>query len=453
MVEVFRQFEIDEARLSAREKEVVKRLVAATKLAGSLYALQENNEYPGANFYPRDASPAEIENAAKVNPLILDPYTVVERDASGALVPIPYHEKYREPMGHISELLQEAAELSEEPSFAEYLRARAQSFLDDSWDESETKWLEVGESRLDILIGPIEPYLDNLFSVKCAFQGNVRIRSEDERFNPKDYLRVICNLHPTSPAVLSKGGGKRVQVRVDDVIALAGWHARLCPVGTNLPNDPEKVARYGTKIIIYTTDIRLREGRITLPVFERLFPKKIVKKHSAESFLDNAIRATMLHEITEAAVKYPGAVERLGDMYTPVKELHASIIGIKSCTFHVLKGILSQQDFEEILMVFISWLFETWLRVEASRGIKSYLDGYIVAFNFFKEYGGLKVKGGRIVPDFENLFVCLEGLSGVLSHLMCSGTRAQARKFFDQYGSRDFLGKLATSLKDIAVDF
>mgnify|MGYP001150075715 CR=1 FL=1 len=451
MDEAFRQFEIDESRLSSSEKKVLEKLVEAARLIGPLYLLQENNQYPGANFYPPDATPSEIEEAAKKDPLILDPYTIVERDKEGDLFAIPYHKKYREYMEPIARLLEEAAKLSEDRRFSEFLRARAKSFLDDSWDKSETLWLEVGDSKLDILIGPIEPYLDNLFSVKCAFQGNVRIRSEDPKFNPRDYLRVIQNIHASSPMV-SEGAEQSVRVRVDDVVALAGWHARLCPAGTNLPNDPRKVTKYGTKIIIYTTGIRLREGSITLKALERVFPSDILKNHPQESLLDNAIRATMLHEITESEVKYPGSVERLGDMYTPVKELHASVLGIKSCTFHVLKGILSQQDYEEILMIFISWLFESWLRVKASKGIMSYLRGYVVAFNFFCEHGGLKVENGIIKPDFEKLFVGVDGLSSVLSHLMSSGSQKQAQRFFEQYGSFEIFDEFTPKLKDIPVD-
>lgn len=450
----FKQLDFDKTQLSLRELDLLEKLVEAVRLAGSIYDLQENNDFPGANFYPHDASKEELEEVAKKDPLILDPYTVVERGAGGQLVAVPYYQKYSSEVQKIAALLEEAASLSDEPNFAKFLQARVQSFLDDSWDASEIEWLRVGESKFDLLIGPIEPYLDNLFSVKCAFQGSVRVRSKEMRFNPQNYLRVIQSLHVTSP--LFFGGTKRkqpVQVRVDDVVALGGWHARLCPVGTNLPNDPQKVAKYGTKIIIYTNDIRLREGSITIPVLEKIFVPRVLKGRTRDDLLDGAVRATMLHEITEAVVKYPDAVKRLGSMYTPVKELHASIVGAKSCTFHVLKGVLTQKDYEAILMIFVSRLFETWLRSRTNRGIESYFKGYLVAFNFFVEYDGLKVKNGVIDPDFEKLFVSVEGLSSVLAHLMCSGTEEQARRFFDQYSSTALLERFTPKVKDIPIDF
>lgn len=452
MDEAFRRFEIDESRLSPGEKKVLEKLVEATRLIGPLYLLQENNEHPGANFYPHDATPSEIEEAAKRDSLILDPYTVVERDENGNLAAIPYHKKYQEDLEPIAKLLEEAAKLSEDRRFSEFLEARAKSFLDDSWDKSETSWLEVGDTKLDILIGPIEPYLDNLFSVKCAFQGNVRIRSEDSAFNPENYIRVIQNLHASSP-MLPPGEKKkqRVRVRVDDLVTLSGRHAASPPASTNLPNDPQKVVKLGTRIIIYTTAIKFKAEAVWA-IFERVFSSRVRKKHSEKGLLNNAIRSIMLHEITEAVVKYPNSVKRLGDMYSPVKELHATIVGIKSCTFHVLKGILDQEDYEEILIYRLASVFRYWLMRERYPNIAPYFRGSVVAFNFFKEHGGLKVEEGIIHPDFEKLFVGVEGLSSVLSHLMSSGNQEQAQRFFEQYGSFEIFDDFAPKLKDISVN-
>ncbi len=438
----------DKSKLTESEQGVLDKLVAAAKIIGDLYAKQENNNHPGANFYPHDASKEEIEAAAENDPKILSPYTIVERDEAGNLVAIPYHQKYSEGMKKIASLLEDASEISEDKEFTEFLILRAQSFRDDSWGKSEDKWLELNGHKIDVVIGPIEPYLDDLFSVKCAFQANIRVTSDDSKFNPQDYLRVIRNLY-SSCAEPSEEERRPVKVRVDDVVALAGWHAKLRPVGSNLPNDPEKVKKYGTKIIIYTDNIRYREGKITIGALERLFPEEIVEDHSRENLLDNAIRGTMLHEITEAIVKYPGTVSRLGEMYTPVKELHATIVGLRGCTFHVLKGILTQKDFKELLMILISWLFESWVRRESSRGIRAYLRGYMVAFNFFREQGALEVDDGTIKPDFEKLFLAVDILAGLLSHLMSEGTQKEAEELFAKYEDYQIMNQFDPRLSDL----
>lgn len=453
MVSYHKQFEFDESRLSSNEREVLGKLITASKLVGPLFALQENEEFPGANLYPHDVTFSEVEEAAHKNPAILDPYTVVERNSNGQLVSVPYHEKYREHVEPIAKLLGEAADFSENLSFSKFLKARAQAFLDDSWDKSEDLWLEVEDSKLDILIGPIEPYLDNLFSIKCAFQSNVRIGSSNSRFNPQDYLQVVRHLHAASP-MLSEEAEKEqpVRIRVDDVICLSGRHAKLPPRGTNLPNDPEKVAKLGTKIIIYTNNIEARDEGLIIPVFERIFDHDFSAGYSKEEMLSAAVRLAMLHEITEAVVKYPDTTERLKDMFLPVREMHASVVGIKSCTFHVLKGVLNQKDYEGILLVLLCRTFSDWLMREGSgQNIMHYLKGYVVAFNFFRDQEALVVENGLIKVDFEKTFIAIEGLSGVLSHLMSSGTREEAQRFFDQYGSFELFDEFAPQLEGIDI--
>ncbi len=444
------EFEIEKDRLTSNEEKVLDKLIEASKLIVPLYEEQVNEELPGSNFYPADATREEVKQAAEEDPEILSHYTVVERDDAGNLVAVPYHEKYAEEMGQIADLLDEAAEISEDDKFAEFLAARAQAFRDDSWSESEDLWLDLGDNKIDILIGPIEPYLDELFSVKYAFQSNVRVASDDRRFNPKDYIRVIRNLHASSPMQPSKQ--QEVKIRVDDVVCLSGRHAVLPPRGTNLPNDPEKVKEKGTKIIIYTTDIKLRDQDLILPIFRKIFPSDFVDSYTDEEFLAAAVQLAMLHEITEAVVKYPDSVERLGDMYLPVKELHASVVGLKSCTFHVLKGILDQKEYKAVLAVLLARTFSDWLiKDKSGRNLMHYLRGYVVTFNFFCEHGGVTIENSHISLNFERLFVGTEGLASVLSHLMASGSREEAKQFFDCYGCFDLFEKFTAPLETIEV--
>ena len=49
---------------------------------------------PGAQFYPEGATEEEIEEAAEGDPSILGLYTLVERDAEGGLVSVPYSQAY-----------------------------------------------------------------------------------------------------------------------------------------------------------------------------------------------------------------------------------------------------------------------------------------------------------------------------------------------------------------------
>jgi len=54
--------------LNKNEKKVLSLLIEAASLVLPIYKLQENPKYPGANFYPHDATKEEIEDAAKKDP-------------------------------------------------------------------------------------------------------------------------------------------------------------------------------------------------------------------------------------------------------------------------------------------------------------------------------------------------------------------------------------------------
>jgi len=131
-----KKFKIDTKELSQKEKVLFNKLISAAGLIASLYSKQKNNKYPGANFYPHDATKEEIEKAAKTTPAILSPYTFIERDKSGKLIAIPYHLKFKKELKEISKLLKEAASLSQDQNLKAYIRSRAEDLLTDNYDRS-----------------------------------------------------------------------------------------------------------------------------------------------------------------------------------------------------------------------------------------------------------------------------------------------------------------------------
>ena len=111
-------FPVKNLDLTKSEQKVVEKLVEAAKSIASIYQKQENQKFPGANFYPHDAAVEEILAAAKSEPEILSPYTIVERNRSGKLVSIPYHIKFKKDLGKTSALLRVAAKITENKEFS-----------------------------------------------------------------------------------------------------------------------------------------------------------------------------------------------------------------------------------------------------------------------------------------------------------------------------------------------
>ena len=123
----------------------------------------------GANYYPHDITKEEFEasNAQGISSL----YTFVRRNDEGELYAIPYHKQFEAEVKQVSDLLLEAANLAEDEGLKNYLELRAQALLNDDYQPSDLAWMDMISNTLDIVIGPIETYEDQLFGNKAAHEA------------------------------------------------------------------------------------------------------------------------------------------------------------------------------------------------------------------------------------------------------------------------------------------
>ncbi len=128
----------------------------------------------GAQFYPADMSKEEFEKAdfADKNGL----YSIVQRDKDGKLMAVPYSQVYKTELTAAAALLKEAAALSEDKDFANYLMMRADAFLNDNYQPSDFAWMAMKTNPIDLVIGPIETYEDQLFGYRAAFEAYVLVK-------------------------------------------------------------------------------------------------------------------------------------------------------------------------------------------------------------------------------------------------------------------------------------
>jgi len=93
-------------------------------------------------------------------------YTVLTRDAKGALQVVPYSKYYGAELERAAVLLDRAAGLAEDPGLRKYLELRAKALRTDEYRASDMAWLDMKDNRLDLVIGPVETYQDKLFATR-----------------------------------------------------------------------------------------------------------------------------------------------------------------------------------------------------------------------------------------------------------------------------------------------
>lgn len=91
-------------------------------------------------------------------------FAAVQKAEDGSLVAVPYTERYKSEMTAISTALNQAAEIldksSTEPALAKYLKAAAQSYLDNNWEPADEAWaaMNAKNSTWYVRVAPDETY-------------------------------------------------------------------------------------------------------------------------------------------------------------------------------------------------------------------------------------------------------------------------------------------------------
>ncbi len=428
------------SKLTKNEKQVLDILVEAGKLIAPLYLLQENHQYPGANFYPKDVTKEEIEKAVKKDPTILSPYTVIERQ-NNKLVAVPYHVKYQKFLEPVVFKLQEAAQKTNNKEFAKRLQKQAEALLDGGYDEAAIYWMSMKPYKLDINIGPIERYNDQLFFVKTSYQAWVGVMDEENTKRIIKYKDIILSarrrvLMPSEKIYYYD----KVQTRVDDLVLLSGLIARTLFVGVNLPNDPNLMNKYGSEITLFKQTNKIRNEK-NLAIFNRIFSPEFRKLFSRQDLEEGSLYSTALHELAHTYLRYRDSEMRLKELFPIIDELGATIMGIKVCGSLFLKDIATTKQLESIMLAYLCRSFHNVLIDKDNKSKMHYILGGAIFINYLFETGAIKEAGGISWPNFTKMYVSIDELASVLERLLSQGTREDAEKFIEKYGETKKLHK------------
>lgn len=422
-------------KLSQNRQHVLELLLEAGKLIVPVYQEQENHKFPGANFYPHDVTREEIEKAAKENPAILSPYTVVERK-DGRLTAVPYHEKYAQLLKPVADKLFQAAETTNNKEFAKRLKIQAKALLDGSYEEAAVAWMAMKPYILDINIGPVERYDDKLFFIKTAYQSWVGVIDKKNSQKLNVYKNVILSARRKVAMASEKFDYyDNVQTRIDNVVLFSGLIARTKFVGVNLPNDPKLMEKYGSEITLFKEMHKQRFKDALWPTFNRIFSPEFKEQFKSEDLERGSLYLTALHELAHTYLRYRDSEKRLQDLFPIIDELAASVMGIKVCGSLLLKDIVTTRQLESIMLAFITRAYNFVLNEERKPERGQYVIGGAILLNFLLESGAVKRAGGVSWPNFMKMFVSFDELMSILGRILSRGKRSDAEALIKRYGS------------------
>lgn len=392
------------------------------RLDGNKPFIPEVGEKPaGANFYPVDMTKAEFEAADLPDKANL--YTFLRRDAQGQLQTIPYREMFQEQVTKAAALLRQAAALAEDAGLKKYLELRAEALLTDEYQLSDFAWMDMKTNRIDVVIGPIETYEDQLFGYKAAHEAYILIKDMDWSERLSKYASVLPDLQkglPVPAAYKQEAPGADADLNAYDVIYYAGdCNAGSKTIAINLPNDEEVQLQKGARRLQLKNAMRAKYDKIMIPINDLLIAEEQRQYVTFDAFFAN----TMFHEVAHGlgiknTINSKGTVrEALREHASALEEGKADILGLYMIKQLHDRGELDA-DLKEYYTTFMAGIFRS-VRFGAS---SAHGKANMIRFNFFREKEAFeRLDNGTYRVNYDRLESAMAELSELILRLQGDG--------------------------------
>jgi hypothetical protein len=417
---------------------------------------------PGRGFYPQGLTREGIERYVREHPqsraAIYSPYTVVRRRGS-ELVGAPYRTEYRTLLERAAKYLRDAAALSDDASFARFLRLRADALLSDDYYESDLAWLDLKNPKFDVIFAPYETYLDDVLGVKTSFGSAVLIRNETESRKLELFEKYIPQLQDALPVAApyrpSKQGHTSPMEVMDSPFRGGDLRHGYQPVADNLPNDPRIHEKKGSKKIFFKNFGDARVEYVILPIARRLMRPDQAAKVTGQGYLYGTILHEISHELGPAWAQVAGRRapinEAIGPAYSGLEEAKADVAGMFGLKWLVDRGALPKENLEEYYASYVGGLLRT-LRFGAA---EAHGQAETVEFNYLGAQGAVvwDRAARRYAVDYARMPGAIASLARELLEIEGTGDRGRAEQWFARYGRMpaEFEQALAATA-DIPVD-
>jgi hypothetical protein len=399
---------------------------------------------PGAEFYPNDLTKEEFEKAKFSDKDGL--YSVVQRNSDGQLISIAFSELYSDRINRIAVILEKASSLADDKEFANYLNLRATAIRHDDFQASDFAWMDMKNNPIDVVIGPIETYEDQLYGYRTAFESYVLIK--DLAWSKKlakyaEYLPELQKGLPVKKAYKKEVPGSDADLNAYDVIYYAGHsNAGSKTIAINLPNDETVQLKKGTRRLQLKNAMQAKFDTIMLPIASTLIVPEQRENVTFSAFFAN----TMFHEVAHGlgiknTINNKGTVrESLKEYASALEEGKADILGLYMIRQLLIKGVIEEGTLQDYYTTFLTGIFRS-VRFGAS---SAHGKANMVRFNYFAEQGAFTRNAeGLYSVNIDKMTAAIDSLSELILNLQGNG---------DYTGVGELVAKIGIINADLAED-
>ena len=413
-------------------------------LAGNKPFLANTRYEPGHALYPAGITRKQIEEYVAAHPSkkaeIYNPWTVVQRRGN-ELVGIPYHVAFKQWIDPAAKALRDAAALSDDPAFANFLRLRATALQTDDYYKSDLAWVDLDNHKFDVIMAPYETYLDDLLGVKTSYGTAVMIRNPAESAKLtmyKQYAAQIQDALPIAAADKPSNAGHPTPMEVMDTPFRSGdLRHGYQAVADNLPNDPRIHAEKGTKKIFFKNFMDARVNNVVLPIGRLLLRADQANLTSMDGYLTTTVMHEISHGLGPAYSRVNGKQtdirESIGPIYSGLEEAKADIVGLYGLDWLMNKGVLPKSRARAYYASHVAGIFRT-VRFGTA---EAHAKAEMMEFNYFVEQGAITrdARTGRYAIDFAKFPGAVASLAKELLTIEATGDRGRAERWMAKYGT------------------
>jgi hypothetical protein len=407
-------------------------------------------------FYPEDLTKEEFETFVsslndKEKELFLSNYSVIRRE-NGKLKAIPFHKYYAEELAEIFEALQKAGEIVNDETLKNYLFNRAEGLISGNYRESDSNWVKLTKSEIDLVIGPFEVYADGLMGLKATYEAMLMVidHQKGEKLKEiEDNLDKLSEIFPLPVNSKSAVGGIAPMEVVHQIYSSGEASQGIMASAFNLPNDPWVRGNVGWKQVMIYNVMQSKFNACTKKIATKISNGKI------KADFDPYFYFVLLHEVSHGlgpAYRKDGrnVAKCIGSAYTAIEEAKADT-GALYLMLH-LGGKYGIPFFEkqDLLDSYFAGLFRSMrFGVHEAHGAAN-----VIEFNWLKEKGVIILnEDGSFSTNSEKLIEAADSLINKLCEIEANATPEEADEFLKKYAlpGAEIL-KAIDSLKDIPID-
>ena len=391
---------------------------------------------PMCNYYPHNITLEEFNAFEDENKDSW--YTVIRRNDDGSLKSVWYHEEYAEEIGQICALLEKAVALAENPGLKNYLEKRIEAFKTDDYLASDLAWMDMKDSKIDFVTGPIESYDDKFRETKTSYESFILLKDEERSKDLAKFVSMLPALQkelPCAPEYKTFVPGTSSDLNVYDVVFYAGdCNAGSKTIAINLPNDDRVHALKGTRRLQLRNSMKAKFDKILMPIGELIVTPEQQKYLNFDAFFWNVTFHEVAHGLgVKQTINGKGSVDAaMGTEKTSWEEAKADILGLFMVTKLVEMGEITNIMSEDAIATYIAGI----LRSVRFGAASSHGKANMMCFNYMEKAGAFtRDDKGQYVIDFEKAKEAMNGWAALILKTQGDGDVEFATKYRAENGS------------------